>query len=152
MSKSISEMLDFVGYTLEDDYERIPENVCGVYCAYSCSLNPKTCKWVIGDIVYFGKSDGDVRGRIYDHKEKGDNARKTLKSGEKLAYCYAKTEHEIECEKALVAAHSNLPRLANDKLTDGYKGPEIHLTITGDAYGMKSGISFGEVGERREVV
>ncbi|MBE6381528.1 MAG: hypothetical protein E7049_00760 [Lentisphaerae bacterium] len=142
MAKAIEEMLNFKGYFLEDHADMIPENVCGVYCAYACSLNAETNKWVGTDIVYFGKSGGDVRGRVNDHKKVGDNARRTLTNGEKLLYCYAKTDNEIECEKALVAAHKDLPRLANTLLTDGYVGPKISLTIKGDCYGIKSGIEF----------
>lgn len=142
MSKEIKEQLEFRGYFLEDDADRIPENVCGVYCAYACSFNATTNQWEGTDIVYFGKSGGDVLGRVNDHKKVGDNARRTLARGEKLIYCYAKTDNEIVCEKALVAAHENLPRLANDKLTNGYKGPAVDLTIIGKAYGMKTTIHF----------
>lgn len=148
MSEPIKETLEFQGYVWEGNSAKIPEKICGVYCAYACKLNNLTNTWVGSDIVYFGKSGGDVRGRVNDHNKAGDNARKTLQKGEGLLYCYAATDHENECEKALVAAHANLPRLANDKLTDGYKGPEIHLTIKGDAYGMRSQIDFDEVAEK----
>ncbi len=144
MSKEIEQTLEFKGYFLEDNADKIPENVCGVYCAYACSFNAETNRWVGTDIVYFGKSGGDVRGRVSDHKKVDDNARKTLTRGEKLLYCYAETDRESECEKALVAAHDNLPRLANDKLTHGYDGPTIHLVISGDAYGMAKDIRFSK--------
>lgn len=142
MSRPIVETLDFVGYTLEDDYERIPENVRGVYCAYACLYDNDKKQWIGTDIVYFGRSDSDIRGRVYKHRAENDNARKTLKEGEKLIYCYARTDYEIECEKALVAAHADLPRLANDKLTGGYKGPEIHLQVAGKASGIRTRIDF----------
>ena len=145
MPKEIKEHLEFKGYFLEDNADMIPEKVCGVYCAYACSFNPETNKWAGTDIVYFGKSGGDVRGRVNDHKKVGDNARKTLKSGEKLLYCYAETDQEAECEKALVAAHDTLPRLANDKLTHGYDGPAIHLVVSGDAYGIVKNIRFSGI-------
>ena len=46
------------------------------------------------------------------------------------------------CERALVAAHSHLPRLANTQLTDGYIGPRISLTIMGACYGIEPQINF----------
>ena len=148
MREPITETLEFKGYVWEGNSQNIPEKVCGVYCAYACKHNKLTNEWVGSDIVYFGKSGGDVRGRVNDHKKAGDTARKTLQKGEGLLYCYAETDHEEECEKALVAAHSNLPRLANDKLTGGYKGPVIHLTITGASFGICGQIDFDEVTEK----
>lgn len=144
MNKPINETLEFKGYFLEDNYAAVPE-VKGVYCAYAASKNADTGKWEGLDIVYFGKSeegDSSVRKRIYAHMAEGDSARGTLKDGEKLLYAYAETEYPDACEKALVAAHSDLPRLANEKLVDGYAGPKILLAITGKCWGMKSPIGF----------
>lgn len=144
MSTPITETLEFRGYFLEDNYASVPE-VKGVYCAYAASKNKETGKWEGTDIVYFGKSeegDGSVRKRIYAHMAEGDGARSTLRTGEKLLYTYAKTEYPDACEKALVAAHSNLPRLANEKLTDGYKGPKILMAIIGKCWGIKRLIAF----------
>ena len=84
MNKVIKETLSFTGYFLEDDADIIPENVCGVYCAYACSFDITRNKWIGSDIVYFGKSGGDIRGRVKDHAKLGDQARRTLNKGEKL--------------------------------------------------------------------
>ena len=146
MDIEVKETLDFQGYTLEDASDKIPE-IKGVYCAYACAKNAETNKWELQDIVYFGKSeDGDssVRSRVIAHKSANDNARSTLKHGEKLAYAYAKADNPDVCEKALVAAHDDLRRLANDRLTNGYKGPSVELTIEGKAYGMKEKIRFDD--------
>ena len=142
MDTVIEEPLSFTGYFLEDNADSIPEKVCGVYCAYACSFDGTKKQWIGSDIVYFGKSGGDIRGRVKDHAKLGDQARRTLNKGEKLIYCYANTDNEIECEKALVAAHSHLERLANTQLINGYVGPKISLTINGDCYGIKAKIDF----------
>lgn len=144
MDAEVKASLDFQGYTLEDSADKIPD-IKGVYCAYACTKNAKSNMWELQDIVYFGKSeegDSSIRTRVIAHKSKDDNARSTLTKDEKLAYAYAKTDKPDVCEKALVAAHENLPRLANDRLTRGYKGPSVKLTITGKAYGMKKQIHF----------
>ena len=144
MNTEVKEALNFQGYIHEDSADKIPE-IKGVYCAYACTKNGKTNKWELQDIVYFGKSeegDSSVRTRVNAHKSADDNARSTLKKGEKLAYAYARADNPDVCEKALVAAHENLPRLANDRLTNGYKGPSVELTITGKAYGMLTKIHF----------
>jgi hypothetical protein len=142
MDKVIEETLSFTGYFLEDNPNDIPGKVCGVYCAYACSFDMAKNQWIGSDIVYFGKSGGDIRGRVKDHAKLGDQARRTLNKGEKLIYCYAHTDNEIECEKALVAAHSHLERLANTQLTNGYVGPKISLTIKGDCCWIKPQIDF----------
>ena len=144
MDAEVKEALDFQGYIHEDASELIPE-IKGVYCAYACTKNAKTNKWELQDIVYFGKAeegDSSIRARVIAHKSVNDNARSTLKKDEKLAYAYAKTDSPDVCEKALVAAHDDLLRLANDRLTNGYKGPSVELSIMGKAYGMKTNIHF----------
>ena len=144
MDAEVKETQDFQGYIHEDASEKIPE-IKGVYCAYACTKNTKTNKWELQDIVYFGKSeegDSSIRTRVIAHKSANDNARSTLTKGEKLAYAYAKTDNPDVCEKALVAAHDDLPRLSNDRLTNGYKGPSVELAITGKARGMKTRIHF----------
>ena len=71
-----------------------------------------------------------------------DNARSTLKKGEKLAYSYAATDNPDVCERALVAKHAELPRLANDKLTSGYVGPTVLISTSGNNQGMANVILF----------
>lgn len=139
----IDETLTFEGYVLEDHDDRIPEKK-GVYCAYACSLDEKN-EWVGTDVVYFGKAeegDSTIRARVIAHKADDDGARRTLGDGEKLIYSYAETDNPDACEKALVEAHSALPRLANDRLTHGYKGPEIKLQIKGKAAMLHKSIYF----------
>ena len=144
MSKEVKETLKFSGYVLEDRSSDIPE-IKGVYCAYAASYNPQERKWVGKDIVYFGKSeegDGNIRARVNAHKQSDDAARRTLEDGEKLLYTYAATDNADVCERALVAAHSHLPRLANTQLTNGYVGPKISLTMMGACYGIRPQINF----------
>ena len=144
MSKEVKETLKFSGYVLEDRSSDIPE-IKGVYCAYAASYDPQRDAWGGTDIVYFGKSedgDGNIRARVNAHKQLDDTARRTLKEGEKLLYTYAATDNADVCERALVAAHSHLPRLANTQLTDGYIGPRISLTIMGACYGIEPQINF----------
>lgn len=144
MNEAVFEDLEFAGYILEDNYNEIPE-IKGVYCAYACSKNPQTNKWTLGDIVYFGKAeegDSSIRARVIAHMNKDDNARKTLRKGEKLAYAYAKTDNASVCERALIAEHKDLPRLANDKLTGEYEGPMVFLTTSGKNKGISEEILF----------
>ena len=144
MRDAVIENLKFEGYILEDNYAQIPE-IKGVYCAYACAKNQVTGKWELGDIVYFGKSeDGDstIRARVYAHMDLNDNARSTLKEGEKLAYSYAATDNPDVCERALVAKHAELPRLANDKLTSGYVGSTVLISTSGKNQGMANVILF----------
>ena len=146
MNTEVKEVLDFQGYIHEDSADKIPE-IKGVYCAYACIKNAKTSKWELRDIVYFGKSEegtSSIRARVIAHKSANDNARSVLNKDEKLAYAYAKADNPDVCEKALVAAHDDLRRLANDRLTIGYKGPSVELTIEGKAYGMKEKIRFDD--------
>ena len=112
MANCVIETLKFEGYILEDAYELIPA-IKGVYCAYASKKNFVTGNWDVGDIVYFGKSeegDSTIRARVYAHMDPNDNARSTLKKGEKLAYSYAATDNPDVCELALVAKHAELPR------------------------------------------
>lgn len=144
MSKPVFENLKFEGYVLEDNYNNIPE-IKGVYCAYACSKNPQTNNWMLGDIVYFGKAeegDSSIRARVVAHMDPEDNARKTLREGEKLAYAYAKTDNASVCERALIAKHKDLPRLANDKLTGEYEGPMVSLMTSGKNKGISEEILF----------
>lgn len=144
MGNWVIETLKFEGYILEDAYELIPA-IKGVYCAYASKKNSVTGNWDVGDIVYFGKSeegDSTIRARVYAHMDPNDNARSTLKEGEKLAYSYAATDNPDVCERALVAEHAELPRLANDKLTSGYVGPTVLISTSGNNQGMANIIFF----------